>query len=301
MKRLIAAALASICLIASGSDAVPDITQPVDESGQTHITDHDDAIRLFSKYFDRIEPSDFKDDVNVVYTGCTVHSSLGIDIYATGLLYEKTDDGIVITGPYLPISYDKDVCSEGLKKLYSVDKIGDYAAEYLSQFYSTCSEISLFFPAEVDGVPVVGIADGAFSDCDALKAVYIPHTMKTLDLSVFNKDAKTVVGGFPGTVVDTLPKDGELAVIARVAQPFDVTTDGQIDSGDTMNILRMSVDMEVEPDSKYIRSLADGNGDGEVNSGDALLALRISVGLENEADFYGNHPYTYSVPGYEHD
>ncbi|MBQ1546307.1 MAG: hypothetical protein IIZ59_02105 [Clostridia bacterium] len=291
MKKIIAAALASTFLMASGADMPPDITQPVNEETPGSVTGHDNAIRMFANYNTWIEPSDFKEDVNLVYTGCSVHSSLGVDIYAMGLLYEKTDDGVVITAPYVPISKNKDVCSEGLNKLYAAEKTGEYAAEYLADFYSTCDEVSIYIPTTVDGVPVTGIASGAFADCDALKAVYIPHTMKELDLSVFNKNAATAVCGLKNSVTGTLSAEN----IGRVASPFDVTSDGQTDSGDSMNILRLSVGMTVEPDGSYIRALADGNGDGQIDSSDALAALCISVGLENESDYYNNHPYCYNV------
>lgn len=295
MKRLIAAVLAGSCLLASGADMPPDITAPMTESSENNVTGHDRAVGTFLEYNNWIEPADFKDDVDLAYTACSTHGALDVNVGSIGLLYEKRDDGIWITSPYVPISKNKDVCSEGLKKLYAADKIGDYAAEYLAGFVAACDNVSVYIPATIDGTPVVGIADGAFSDCDGLTAVYIPHTVKSLDLSVFNKDAKTLVAGFEGSVVDSVSKEEYSGAVGCVVSPFDANIDGDVNSSDAMNILRMSVDMEVNPDSEYVRAVADGNGDGQVDSGDALIALRISVDIDSASNYYDNHPYTYNV------
>ena len=60
----------------------------------------------------------------------------------------------------------------------------------------------------------------------------------------------------------------------------DVNLDSKVNSLDALYILRYSVKLETEIDSK----VADLNGDGKINSLDALAVLRVSVGLDEESE-----------------
>jgi Ca2+-binding EF-hand superfamily protein len=85
----------------------------------------------------------------------------------------------------------------------------------------------------------------------------------------------------------TIEKDEQVTINEAYVLLGDINNDGEIDIGDVILALRMSVKLSVEIEGKtysdpypdWLIRRADYNNDGNVNIADVMFILRKSIGL----------------------
>lgn len=139
---------------------------------------------------------------------------------------------------------------------------------------------------------VTRIGDSAFYGCSNLEKAVIPASVTTFGDGVFSNCEKLTIECYTGSAAETYAKENSIPYTlidnntspdtdtdtdGKVYKYGDADLDGDINSADSLKILRRSVKLESFTDIQD--KLADVDGDGSISSSDALDVLRYSVKL----------------------
>ena len=160
----------------------------------------------------------------------------------------------------------------------TVKDIGEYA------FYGCTNLKKAVLPASV-----TMIKDATFYGCTKLEEIIIPASVTSIAANAF-RDCPVKFVGEDGSYAEKYAKEHGFAFEGNTVKETSYTPDeptrvyiqgdadgsGNVDSGDALSVLRMSVGLESY--SVEMFAVIDIDGDGNISSSDALEILRFSVG-----------------------
>ena len=131
---------------------------------------------------------------------------------------------------------------------------------------------------------VTKIGDSTFYGCSNLEKVVIPSSVTSFGSSIFANCEKLTIECYTGSAAEAYAKDNNISyklIDGNVPDDTDTDTDTQTDTDtDTNTKTDTDTDTNSDTDGK-IYKYGDVDLDGDINSADSLKILRRSVKLED--------------------